>query len=92
MQTLLADVNLRLTLTLKRCLPEQADDGGAGEQSDEGQAVAQGGQDPHHPVEDQLDTQTQDVAFKSPPSLRQHVRNKYTEAANGSGETVFSRT
>lgn len=36
------------------CLPEQTDDGGAGEQSDEGQAVAQSGQYPHHPVEDQL--------------------------------------
>lgn len=39
------------------CLPEQTDDDGAGEQSDERQAVTQSGQYPHHPVEDQLRTQ-----------------------------------
>lgn len=39
-------------------LPEQRDDDGAAEQGDEGQTVAQGGQDSHHPVENQLETQT----------------------------------
>lgn len=38
------------------CLPEQTDDDGAGEQSDERQAVAQSGQYLHHPVKDQLHT------------------------------------
>ena len=33
------------------CLPEQTDDDGAGEQSDEGQAVTQRGQNLYHPVE-----------------------------------------
>ena len=39
------------------CSPEQTHDDGAGEQSDERQAVAQRGQDPHDSVENQLDTQ-----------------------------------
>lgn len=38
------------------CLPEQTDDDGAGEQSDERQAVAQSGQYLNHPVKDQLHT------------------------------------
>lgn len=46
------------------CLPEQTDDDGAGEQRDEGQAVAQSGQYLHHFVEDQLDTQTQKINVK----------------------------
>ena len=40
------------------CLPEQTDDDGAGEQSDEGQAVTQSRQNLYHPVEAQLHTQT----------------------------------
>lgn len=41
------------------CVPEQTDERGAGEQCDERQAVAHSGQDTHHFVEDQLDTDTQ---------------------------------
>lgn len=45
-----ADVEFILGVVL--CLPEQPDDDGTGEQRDEGQTVAQRGQNPHHPVED----------------------------------------
>lgn len=40
-------------------LPEGTDDDGAGEQSNERQAVTQSGQDLHHFVEDQLHRNTQ---------------------------------
>lgn len=40
-------------------VPEGADDGGAGDQSDERQAVTQSGQDLDHSVEDQLRRNTQ---------------------------------
>lgn len=40
-------------------LPEETHDEGAGEQGDEGQAVTQRGQNLHHPVEEQLHTNTQ---------------------------------
>lgn len=40
------------------CLPEETHDEGAGEQGDEGQAVTQRGQNLHHPVEEQLHTNT----------------------------------
>lgn len=47
-----ADVEFILGVVL--CLPEQPDDDGTSEQRDEGQTVAQRGQNLHHPVEDQL--------------------------------------
>lgn len=52
---------MRYKATASFCvlLPEQTDDYGAGEQSDKWQAVTQSRQDPHHPVEDQLETQTE---------------------------------
>lgn len=43
---------------MSACSPEDRHDEGAGEQSDEGEAVTQRGQNPHHPVEEQLHTNT----------------------------------
>jgi len=48
-----------LWLCVRLRLPEQTHDDGAGEQRDERQAVTQSGQNLHHFVEDQLDTNTE---------------------------------
>lgn len=67
------------------CLPEETHDEGAGEQSDEGEAVTHRGQNPHRLVEEQLHTNTSCL-------LMEEIRGVFTGTFPALVDTLHTHT